>query len=68
MRKLIGGATARRRGPIGMANRDHYNDMIYAETSQKIEVRRKAFIRKWRIKHRAVAVTHWGKRKLKRDE
>src|SRR6266478_5945078 len=28
-----------------------YNDMIYAETSQKIEVRRKAFIRKWRIKH-----------------
>ena len=32
-----------------------YNDMIYAETSQKIEVRRKAFIRKWRIKHRAVA-------------
>ena len=32
-----------------------YNDMIYAETSQKIEARRKAFIRKWRIKHRAVA-------------
>src|SRR3981189_593706 len=32
-----------------------YNDMIYAETSQKIEVRRKSFIRKWRIKHRAVA-------------
>src|SRR5467141_108045 len=32
-----------------------YNDMIYAETSHKIEVRRKAFIRKWRIKHRAVA-------------
>ena len=32
-----------------------YNDMIYAETSQKIEARRKSFIRKWRIKHRAVA-------------
>jgi putative transposase len=32
-----------------------YNDMIYAETSQQIEARRKAFIRKWRIKHRAVA-------------
>jgi putative transposase len=32
-----------------------YNDMIYAETSQKIEARRKAFIRKWRVKHRAVA-------------
>ena len=25
-----------------------YNDMIYAETSQQIEARRKAFIRKWR--------------------
>jgi transposase-like protein len=32
-----------------------YNDMIYAETSQQIEARRKAFIRKWRIKQRAVA-------------
>lgn len=32
-----------------------YNDMIYAETSQLIETRRKAFVRKWRIKHRAVA-------------
>ena len=32
-----------------------YNDMIYAETSQQIEARRKAFIRKWRIKHRAIA-------------
>jgi transposase-like protein len=32
-----------------------YNDMIYAETSQQIEARRKAFIRKWRVKHRAVA-------------
>ena len=32
-----------------------YNDMIYAETRQAIEARRKAFIRKWRLKHRAVA-------------
>jgi hypothetical protein len=32
-----------------------YNDMIYAETSQLIEAWRKAFIRKWRVKHRAVA-------------
>ena len=32
-----------------------YNDMIYAETSQLIEARRKAFIRKWRVKHRAVS-------------
>src|SRR6202142_2432683 len=32
-----------------------YNDMIYAATPQEIAVRRKAFIRKWRLKHRAVA-------------
>ena len=32
-----------------------YNDMIYAATRQEIEVRRKAFIRKWRLKHRAAA-------------
>jgi putative transposase len=32
-----------------------YNDMIYAATSAEIETRRKTFIRKWRLKHRAVA-------------
>jgi len=32
-----------------------YNDMIYAVTREEIEARRKAFIRKWRLKHRAVA-------------
>src|SRR6202051_2411347 len=32
-----------------------YNDMIYATTPEEIEVRRNAFIRKWRLKHRAVA-------------
>jgi putative transposase len=32
-----------------------YNDMIYATTPEGIEARRKAFIRKWRVKHRAVA-------------
>ncbi len=32
-----------------------YTDMIYAATPQEIETRRKAFLRKWRIKHRAVA-------------
>ena len=32
-----------------------YNDMIYAATPQEIEAHRKAFIRKWRLKHRAVA-------------
>ncbi len=32
-----------------------YTDMIYAATPKEIEARRKAFIRKWRLKHRAVA-------------
>jgi putative transposase len=32
-----------------------YNDMICAATREEIEARRKAFIRKWRVKHRAVA-------------
>jgi putative transposase len=32
-----------------------YTDMIYAATREEIEARRKAFIRKWRLKHRAVA-------------
>jgi len=32
-----------------------YNDMIYAATREEVERRRKAFIRKWRLKHRPVA-------------
>jgi putative transposase len=32
-----------------------YNDMICAGTREQVEARRKAFIRKWRLKHRAVA-------------
>jgi transposase-like protein len=32
-----------------------YNDMIYAATPEEIAARRKAFIRKWRLKHSAVA-------------
>ena len=32
-----------------------YTDMVYAATREEIEARRKAFIRKWRLKHRAVA-------------
>jgi putative transposase len=32
-----------------------YNDMIYAGTREEVEARRKAFIRKWRLKHAAVA-------------
>ena len=32
-----------------------YNDMIYASTPNEIETRRSSFIRKWRLKCRAVA-------------
>jgi transposase-like protein len=32
-----------------------YNDMIYAGAAKEIETRRKSFIRKWRLKCRAVA-------------
>src|SRR5204862_7401443 len=32
-----------------------YNDMIYAESRAQVEARRKAFLRKWRLKHGAVA-------------
>jgi putative transposase len=32
-----------------------YSDMIYAATREEIEARRKIFIRKWRLKYRAVA-------------
>jgi transposase-like protein len=32
-----------------------YTDMIYAATPKEIETRRKAFLRKWRLKCRAVA-------------
>jgi transposase-like protein len=32
-----------------------YNDMIYAATPKEIEVKRKAFLRKWRLKCKAVA-------------
>jgi putative transposase len=32
-----------------------YSDMIYAATPEQMAARRKAFLRKWRLKHRAVA-------------
>ena len=32
-----------------------YNDMIYAATPEEIATRRKAFLRKWQLKHSAVA-------------
>jgi putative transposase len=34
---------------------EDYRDMIYADTGAEIETRRKAFLRKWRLKCRAVA-------------
>jgi putative transposase len=34
-----------------------YKDMIYADTKQEVEAKRKAFIRKWRLKCPAVAAS-----------
>jgi transposase-like protein len=34
---------------------EDYRDMIYAETAAEVETRRKGFLRKWRLKCRAVA-------------
>ena len=34
-----------------------YRDMIYAETAAEIMSRRKAFLRKWRLRHRPVAAS-----------
>jgi transposase-like protein len=50
-RNLLAHAPERLHEEIGT----DYSDMIYAATREEIEVRRKAFIRKWRLKHRAVA-------------
>jgi putative transposase len=50
-RNLLAHAPERLHEEIGA----DYTDMIYAATPEVIEIRRKAFIRKWRLKHRAVA-------------
>jgi transposase-like protein len=50
-RNLIAHAPERLHEEIG----GDYTDMIYAATPDDIAARRKAFIRKWRLKHRAVA-------------
>lgn len=34
---------------------EDYRDMIYADTAEEVEQKRKAFLRKWRLKCRAVA-------------
>src|SRR5215203_2522333 len=50
-RNLLAHAPERLHGEISA----DYTDMIYAETAKEIETRRKAFLRKWRLKCRAVA-------------
>jgi putative transposase len=50
-RNLLAHAPERLHEEIGT----DYSDMIYAATREEIEARRKAFIGKWRLKHRAVA-------------
>src|ERR1700751_1644229 len=50
-RHLLAHAPPRRHDEVSV----DYNNMIYAATREEIEARRKAFIRKWRLKHRAVA-------------
>jgi putative transposase len=50
-RNLLAHAPERLHGEISA----DYTDMIYAETAKEIETRRKAFLRKWRLKCQAVA-------------
>jgi transposase-like protein len=50
-RNLLGHAPERLHEEISA----DYTDMIYAATAVEIEARRKAFVRKWRLRHRAVA-------------
>jgi putative transposase len=50
-RNLLAHAPERLHEEIGA----DYTDMIYASTPDDIATRRKAFVRKWRLKHRAVA-------------
>ena len=45
-----------------------YSDMIYAATRQEIEARRKAFIRKWRLKHQLATTTRGTFRSSRLDE
>jgi len=51
LRNLLAHAPERLRDEVST----DYTDMIYAATPEEIEQRRKTFIRKWRLKHRAVA-------------
>ncbi|OWJ89561.1 transposase, partial [Paracoccus yeei] len=50
-RNLLGHAPKRLHDELS----EDYRDMIYANTAAEIEKRRKAFLRKWKLKCRAVA-------------
>ena len=50
-RNLLGHAPKHMHDELG----EDYRDMIYADTASEVETRRKAFVRKWRLKCRAVA-------------
>lgn len=52
-RNLLAHAPDRLHGEISA----DYQDMIYAATAKEVEQRRKAFLRKWRLKCRAVAAS-----------
>jgi putative transposase len=52
-RNLLAHAPERLHEEIGA----DYNDTIYAATVEEIAARRKAFLRKWRLKHRPVAAS-----------
>ncbi|MGN7871536.1 transposase, partial [Paracoccus sp. 22332] len=50
-RNLLGHAPKRLHDELS----EDYRDMIYADSAAEIETRRKAFLRKWKLKCRAVA-------------
>jgi putative transposase len=50
-RNLLAHAPERLRDEVS----EDYNDMIYAKTAAEIETKRKAFLRKWRVRCKAVA-------------
>ena len=43
------------RSPLHDELSEDYRDMIYAKTAKEVEMRRKAFLRQWRLKRKAVA-------------
>ena len=51
LRNLLANAPERLRDEITQ----DYTDMIYADTAEEVQKRRKAFLRKWRLRHAAVA-------------